>query len=365
MNSHPGTISIEELICDETFQQYCLGQNVPSQLYWEDWLARNAHRRADVDEASRIIHLLSARQGNRLIQLKQLREGIHQSESFKSQLLPLESKAANSRKSRSLYLYLGGIAAALVLVSALLFMRSEQTPANSVKQVKAVSRKVIRSGAELRRTSILPDGTVVTLSKNSSLELSPEFSISNREVWLSGEAFFDVTHNAKVTFIVHSLKNDIRVLGTIFNVQAYAHEATNETTLLKGRVEVIPHSDPSNSIVLKPNQKLITSVASGRNSLVGTERLARTTAGTSAKPEIKELEWVRSRLDIEDETLGSIAGKLQNWYGIEIVIENEKVKSYRYSGVFENESVIKTLEALQLSYPFTFKVSENQIRITE
>ncbi|MGY0037213.1 FecR domain-containing protein [Pedobacter sp. NJ-S-72] len=68
---------------------------------------------------------------------------------------------------------------------------------------------------------------------------------------------------------------------------------------------------------------------------------------------------------IDNEPLAAIAEKLQKWYGIEIYIANKEVKDYRYSGTFENESVIKTLEALQIAYPFEFKAEQNKITISK
>ncbi|WP_315814782.1 DUF4974 domain-containing protein [Paraflavitalea speifideaquila] len=79
----------------------------------------------------------------------------------------------------------------------------------------------------------------------------------------------------------------------------------------------------------------------------------------------KEIAWIRNRLKIEDEPLVAIAAKLQQWYGIGIAFADDTVKTYRYSGTFESETVVKALEALQLSYPFNFQVEKEKIIISK
>jgi transmembrane sensor len=79
----------------------------------------------------------------------------------------------------------------------------------------------------------------------------------------------------------------------------------------------------------------------------------------------QEIAWIRNRLKIEDEPLEAIASKLQQWYGIEISFADSTVKTYRYSGTFESETVVKALEALQLSYPFNFQVDKEKIIISK
>ncbi|WP_425549818.1 FecR domain-containing protein [Chitinophaga oryziterrae] len=68
---------------------------------------------------------------------------------------------------------------------------------------------------------------------------------------------------------------------------------------------------------------------------------------------------------MDNEPLEEIAKKLEKWYGIPVIFSDEAIKSYRYSGTFESESIIKALEALQLSYPFNFKVNNNVIVISK
>lgn len=85
---------------------------------------------------------------------------------------------------------------------------------------------------------VLADGTQVTMKASSKLRYPASFGSGPREVWLDGEAYFDVEHDAEHPFIVHSYRQSVRVLGTTFNVQAYSNESENTVTLLSGAVEL-------------------------------------------------------------------------------------------------------------------------------
>jgi len=367
MISHSEKISIEELICDATFQEYCMGSNLSSQLYWEEWAKKNSHRTSDIKEAREVINILTAKQGNRIEQLKQLRDGMNQSETFREIIttVSLEDLAPQNGKSniKTLYKYTGAIAA-MLLIAASIYLAIPQKKTQSLVSIPANQETTIHSGSEIRKTSILADGSLITLSKQSSLRFKADFNNNNREVWLSGEAYFDVKADKQHPFIVHSLNNDIKVLGTVFNVKAYPGDSTSETFLIHGSVEVIPHNTRYESIILSPNQKLITSLVSGKSSLVNREIRNQVLTINEKKEAIEEVKWVRNRLNIENEPLSIIAEKLENWYGIQIVFDDEEVKNLRYSGVFESETVIKSLEALQLSYPFKFRLEQDKISIS-
>ena len=106
------------------------------------------------------------------------------------------------------------------------------------------------------RTVRLPDGTSVTLNHYSSLSYPERFKSDDREVELSGEAYFEVSKDSKHPFIVQTETIDVQVLGTHFNVDAYPDNPDVKTTLLTGSVAV---SNKNNSVrmVLKPNEVAI------------------------------------------------------------------------------------------------------------
>lgn len=357
---------VEELICDDSFQQYCLGTCLENQLLWQDWIRQYPHKNADFEEAKRLVEILSVKQGSRLAQVKALRSGLKQ-RAFLTEALRLKTNdvAPSNLKNKfpSFYLYTTGIAAMLMVALFLYFFK--QGPVVSSLPVHH-SGQNFYSGKAVRKTIILVDGTVITLASKSAIHLKKDFNGSKREMWLSGEAFFDVKHDAAHPFIIHTSYNDIKVLGTTFNVKAYANSSDIETTLLRGSVRIDSKKYPGQYIILKPNQKAVTnhSFLNDKGTAIKLYNVSplKITSGTKTPVDIV---WVQNRLEIENEPLSAIVAKLQKWYGIEITIEDESVKNYHYSGIFVNETIMKTLEALQLSYPFQFKVEKNKITINK
>ena len=110
------------------------------------------------------------------------------------------------------------------------------------------------------RTSLtLSDGTKVWLNAGSTLRFDNNFNNGHRKIYLEGEAYFDVTKNKKLPFIVKTSDIDLKVLGTAFNVKCYKEEGTIETTLVRGSI-MIESKDASGKIettILKPNEKAI------------------------------------------------------------------------------------------------------------
>ncbi|AOM78068.1 hypothetical protein BFS30_13290 [Pedobacter steynii] len=356
---------VEELICNESFQEYCLGVSLENQILWREWIASHPDRRADIAEAERIVTILNVRQGSRTAQLKALRSGLKQKDNFQSLISLKEEKEQASGVKRITplwHLYLGSTAAILIAVAFLYFYKPSLFYVES--KVESISVQ-FSSGKSPRKTIILKDGSVITLAKESSIQLTENFDSSKRELWLTGEAFFDVKHDAAHPFVIHTVFNDIKVLGTSFNVKAYKNSGFMETALIQGSVRVESKKYPGYFVVLKPNQKLITPNSSEKAAVAkpALEYRVSKLQQDPTDPVPQEIQWVRKRLDIDNLPLSVIAQRLQEWYGIEIIISGEDVKNYRYSGVFENETILKTLEALQLSYPFQFKIEENKINI--
>lgn len=265
------------------------------------------------------------------------------------------------------------VAACLLLilsVAGIIAYRHNNNTGTVLSQNDNLNQVTTRAGSKSKLE--LPDGTQVWLNGNSKLTYSNgNFGSQNREVILSGEAFFDVVRNAHLPFIIHTGEVNITVKGTAFNVKAYPKEKTIETTLVRGLVEITTKQDPDRKILLKPNEKIIIPVdeATGGNETAIT---ADTTTGPlyaitrfrSSVEEPAEIAWINTQLVFDNEPLGKIAPKLESWYHIKIRFLDEEMKSKRFSGVIEKETLKETLEALQLSYHFNYQIRENELVIS-
>jgi ferric-dicitrate binding protein FerR (iron transport regulator) len=215
----------------------------------------------------------------------------------------------------------------------------------------------------------LPDGTQVWLNGNSKLTVAGgRAGAGSREVYLSGEAFFDVARNEKVPFRIHTGTIDITVLGTAFNVKAYPDDKNVETALVRGLIEITTHLDPDRKIILKPNEKIIIPAYTAAAGMRGLSPVASSVYAISALHESKsgvlaDTVWMQRKLEFDNEPFSELAPKMEVWFDIRIRFGNETIKNKRFSGVIEKETLEETLKDMQLSAPFTYSIGGNELLI--
>jgi len=280
-------------------------------------------------------------------------------------------------KSRSRRLLLISPLLLLTLITVLLVYRSShpQPPATTPagEGEKEFSEVVTHNGS--RTNLLLPDGTRVWLNAGSRLTYEKTYGAQSREVSLTGEALFDVAHNATRPFIIHAAHVDIRVLGTRFNLKSYPSDRTTETTLLKGSIEVSIKDRPNEKIILKPNEKLV--VANDDSTLHRRDPAVYQPQRTESLVNIRkpgydsitginvETSWVEDRLIFQDEAFGNLSKDMERWYGVNIHFTRPELEDLHFTGNFQKETIREALAALQLTAPFTYTIHENQITIYE
>ena len=198
----------------------------------------------------------------------------------------------------------------------------------------------------------LPDGTKVWLNAASSISYSTVLIANqvHRKVNLEGEAYFEVKKDPAQPFIVVSNGQEAEVLGTHFNINAYADEENVKTTLLEGSLRV--KSSAPNSVILKPNQQ---SISSDHNNALEVKNVSPSAV----------LSWKNGEFSFENETLESIMKQVSRWYDVEIAYENEGLKKEIFGGSISRFSdVSKVLKMLELTKHIHFIINEKERRIT-
>jgi ferric-dicitrate binding protein FerR (iron transport regulator) len=226
----------------------------------------------------------------------------------------------------------------------------------------------------------LSDGTVVTLNSATTLKYPDHFGDTCREIYLDGEAYFDVARDASHPFIIHANKMNIRVLGTSFDVKSYQNEALSEASLIRGSIEVTLNDRPSDRIILKPREKLIvqnnntavikpTAVLANRVSPdsgagKGTRyALTNLTYFPNNAKTIIETSWVENKLVVRDREFAQFSGQMERWYGVHIEFGNERVKGYRFTALFEKETLPQALNALKMIEHFNYRIADSTVYI--
>lgn len=200
----------------------------------------------------------------------------------------------------------------------------------------------------------LADGTQVWLNQQSSISYNSDFGQTQRKIRLKGEAFFDVVKNAAVPLTVEAGHINIKVKGTAFNVKAIEPEKKLEVALIRGLIEVTDN-DQSKSILLRPNHKLVFTAGAD----VGHAQML----AMNPIMENAIIEWTQDSLVFKKEKLKDLVLQMEIRYKVKIEIQNDQLKNKRFSGSFTDEPLKDALEALRLSYPFNYQITEQKVII--
>lgn len=246
--------------------------------------------------------------------------------------------------------------AAAAVLGALFWLR----PVQKVKPVIVAHKNQVSTRPGSKTKIDLPDGTKVSLNAGSKLTYADGFVNGNREVTLIGEAYFEVSGEAEHPLVVNTRNMKITVLGTRFNVKAYAEDLLAEATLISGKISVtVPGKE---AVILKPLQKITINQVSGK---------IRPDEVTAPQVEVKkvaeiaapETAWVYNRLSFKREPFDDVIRKMERWYNIRIIVENEALHQQLMSGEFSNESIQQALTALQFTTPFRFSINKDTVMI--
>lgn len=204
-------------------------------------------------------------------------------------------------------------------------------------------------------TLILSDGTKVVLNAATTFRYPASFNGEYRQVYLDGEAYFEVTENEKKPFVVKLDKQDITVLGTTFNVQAYDNETYSVVTLLSGRVMLESFNESGEStgrMFMKPDQRALSDNISGSVSLSDVDASLTNT-------------WINGEYKFKDEPLSSIVKRLENYYNVEIHLDDKHLEQIKYTGTFSlDQDIQEVIRIIDYEKQFTFKRVKKDIFIS-
>ncbi len=184
----------------------------------------------------------------------------------------------------------------------------------------------------------LPDQSIVWMNSNSKLVYRSENN--KREVKLIGEAFFKVTKDKNRPFIVSANNIQVEVLGTSFNVKARLGSDITETSLVEGSVK-LTGAELSQDYYLKPNEKAIYSNASKSIKIEATDNEVETA-------------WKDNKLQFKSERFADVVKRLEDWYGVKIILKCPSIDNDLISGAFKSESLETVLETFRIQYKIRY-----------
>lgn len=232
------------------------------------------------------------------------------------------------------------ITAFLVLFSLWPYLAQEFSTSNLVH---------LKMPGDAKQQITLSDGSTVWINAGSELKYTTEFRDNTREVYLNGEAYFNIKKDLKRPFIVHTGKLTTTVLGTAFNIKTDAKNNQIKVTVTRGKVKVSKGKQTLGLLI--PDQQIVYNTASQ-------------TYDQYKVDAAKSINWLPSDLFFDNATFGQAAKILSERFNVKIEFANEQIKNCRFSGTaIANREIEEILEVICRFNNSTYKRERNTITI--
>jgi ferric-dicitrate binding protein FerR (iron transport regulator) len=348
--------SLEDLVFSRSFRNWVLQENSSEAGFWESWVARHPEKTALIHHAKAIIYALQPN-------WQQLSEEDIDAEVWKI-LWKLEEDPADLRRAniRPLRARLRWLAAACLLgvtVFAGHRLYNGRRGKDVLKTFLAAHKNTTIQGADSVHVIDLPDGSRVEVGKGSHLYYGKDMATGGkREVFLSGEAFFDIRKDAARPFYVYTSQVITKVLGTSFRVEAFPSDQKTIVSVHTGKVSVYRKEDffhggnERGGIVVTPNQEMVYDEEKDHlNKLLTDEPKILTEARDSS-------------LTFEATPVTRVFKKLQDVYGIPILYDEEAVASCSLSASLSTGSFYEKLNVICKAINASYEVIDGNIVVT-
>jgi len=333
---------VEDFITDDFFVEWVKNPNSKSNEFWTKWMASYPSQVPTILKAQQFIYSID------YSDFEPLREEEY-IEMFEN-VLKKNHKTNYYSPNKNIWNSQIKVAAsiAILLLSSIAYVWHANLPDKVIAKKTIAYKKNNPVGQKSLMTLI--DGSTVRLNSGSSLVYNSDFGINNRMVELKGEAFFDITKNSSLPFIITSGKLLTKVIGTSFNVRSYESEGKTQILVVRGEVSV--SDERGSSFILNPKDLL---------EYTHSDKNVKKTICADIKSIIG---WKDGILRFSNESFNEVAIKIQHWYGVEIVVEEGFDVRGQYKGEYQNMSLEKVMDGISFASGFGYEIlSENKIYI--
>jgi transmembrane sensor len=351
---HYKSYSVEDFVQDEFFRQWVFSPNEERDRYWTYFIKSYPSQQASV-EAARAF-LLSIKSSNDVPEpiVDAIRSKVNAVIREHETIQPISAEVASAKPDtvpfyrRTVY----KIAASILFFALCAAWFSEGNLFDRIEYASS-SREVSTSMAQQSHT-VLDDGTEVWLNSNSTLKFPKDFnSNEKREVYLEGEAFFDVAEDKSKPFVVHTQGVAIEVLGTAFNVMSYADDDAVETTLVRGMVSIIPRgNERDGGRILHPDQRAVFDKQTK-------EVIVHDSVSTG-----DYIAWREGEMVFDNRTFDYITETMERWYDVSIEVEDEESMSCTFTARFRNKTLREVLDVFRNTESINYRIANKRVLIS-
>jgi ferric-dicitrate binding protein FerR (iron transport regulator) len=372
---HQEFTTIEDLVFNQSFREWVLSNGDKGNQFWQEWVAQNPAKGSLLNYAKTIVVALSV--NHKQLSEEEIKEEIsailRRAEEDQAQSLENLEPAVRVTKSgkpivRRMYLWTAGAAAAILLIiTSISYFKNERIEKiDDAAYYELVDSK--NSSSIIEQINNSDSIQLVTLSDASRVQLYPKSKLSyshssftnKREVFLTGEAFFEVQKNPSTPFLVYTKNMVTKVLGTSFTVKSYSGENKASVLVRTGRVSVYKKENFSernaeakklDGIIVTPNQQVVYDFASNQ--------LNKTIVD---KPVLLDKKS-QNVFAFNSTPLKEVFEVLQNAYGITIMYDESAIDSCSLSASLGNESYFEKLDLICKAIDATYETIDGAIFI--
>jgi len=332
-----------DFIKDDFFVNWVQNPNSESEEFWREYVASHPEMIPVINQAKHFVSSIRYEDQASV-------EPFEYTEMFENIIKPGQSD--HKLKRQRIFKVALKVAAVIsvFLVVSFVYLNIVSISQEAIDSKEQVSEIVKANPKGQKSTIFMPDGSKVKLNSESTLTFYSDFKTGDRNVRLKGEAFFDVTTDIQRPFTIKTKDIETKVKGTSFNVRSYADEDNTQVLVVSGEVSV---SDKrGNSIRLNPNE--FVEYSSSKN-----------TIKKSVDVDFKKIiGWKDGILIFENDPINLVVSKIERWYGVEIILENNSVIDGTYTGEYHNKSLQKVLDGISYASNVDFKIiNKTQILI--
>ncbi|MDN5213251.1 FecR domain-containing protein [Fulvivirgaceae bacterium BMA12] len=344
--------ALEDFLADDFFIQWVKNPRPESEYFWKSWLAKHPEKTAIITRAKTIVSSVNYKNHQVPSEDEYIEtlEKIHKTYLQKT----LQKETGTKRYFRSLLKYAASIMLLIATGSLgwILYDKYNSTRLSDRNNQPTEYRTKATDKGQ-KSTVVLADGSAVKLNAQSQIRFPEKFEPHVREVFLEGEAFFDVKEDAERPFIIRTGEITTKVLGTSFNIKANPNGHKIQVTVVSGKVQVnsgAKDQDASlTSAVLLPSEMLTFYPAE--------EKIVKEKVATH-----DFVAWKDGILVFKKATFKEVISELEAWYGVEISV-NEIPADRRFSGEFNKMSLESVLKGIGFSLGFEYVIEGKTVKI--
>lgn len=325
---------IEDFLQDASFRRWVLDSDKGKNLYWDHWQKQNPEKKELLDEAAL---LLMAMANESQISDEEEKKAVFNN--INSKIRHLEHRRAQNKK-------LLFIAASFAFIAVIVFSVTYSIRIIDKNENKVVAAPLIEKQSEKGQKTkfILPDGSTVYLNSASRIVYDGDYSTTNRNIFLEGEAYFEVAPDSLLPFRVTSANVMVEALGTSFNINAYDDQF--KVQLTSGKIKVQNDQD---EVLLEPG--LETTLTQNRSFAVKAYDLN------------KAALWKNGIMLFERTPLDECFRQLERWYNVEIETSGEMPSNAVVSGKFDNDYLVNVMESIAYSLDLKFTLDGKKVTV--